>query len=195
MKTMIKTRMLLAFVAGLSAMTLCAADRPKGWMPAGNNPANYEMTTDHTQVHGGKASATLKCTAAKPRGFGTLMQTVKADAFRGKRVRFSGYVRSQDVTDWSGLWMRIDGPNQQMLGFDNMQERPIKGTTDWALCEIVLDVPSQAESFSFGLLLSKGGQAWMDDLKFEVVGSDVPTTGKAPVQTEPLAPRNLNFEE
>ncbi len=26
---------------------------------------------------------------------------------------------------------RIDGPESKSLGFDNMQNRPIKGTTDW----------------------------------------------------------------
>ena len=38
------------------------------------------------------------------------MQTFKADAFRGERVRMSGYVRSKEVSDWAGLWMRVDGP-------------------------------------------------------------------------------------
>jgi DNA-directed RNA polymerase specialized sigma24 family protein len=29
----------------------------------------------------------------------------------GKRVRFSGYVKSESVEPWAGLWMRVEGPN------------------------------------------------------------------------------------
>jgi hypothetical protein len=75
----------------------------------------------------------LKSIVSKADGFGTLMQTFKADSFRTKRIRFSGYVRSKEVMDWAGLWLRVDGSNGgEMLAFDNMQDRPIKGTTDWA---------------------------------------------------------------
>ena len=71
--------------------------------------------------------------------------------------------------------MRIDGPMQPgsnaaaMLGFDNMQSRPIKGTADWKQYDVVLDVPNEARGIAFGILLAGAGQAWMDDLQFEAV--------------------------
>lgn len=51
-----------------------------------------------------------------------------------ERVRLSGMVKTQVVSDWSGLWFRIDQKgSQQNLGFDNMhngkKDRSIKGTT------------------------------------------------------------------
>ena len=61
--------------------------------------------------------------------------------------------------------------------------------------EIVLDVPEQADQISFGLLLTGKGQVWMDDLKFEVVGKDVPTTDGGLNQRIPKEPTNLDFEE
>ena len=60
-----------------------------------------------------------------------------------------------------------------------MQQRAIKGTTDWTRYEIVLDVPDEAQRLAFGILLAGGGQVWMDDLKFEVVPTTVKTTGGA----------------
>src|SRR5579871_4534974 len=78
-----------------------AQDTPKGWFKAGNKPGDYAMTVDRETFHSGKASALVKSAVEKPDGFGTLMQTFKADEFLGKRVRFSGYVRSQDVADWA----------------------------------------------------------------------------------------------
>lgn len=193
MKTPFAT--IVGLTCTLGAVTSLAASAPKGWFPAGSHPKNYEMTLDRAVTHGGKASATLKCIAAQAAGFGTLMQTFDAESFRGKRVRLSGYARSKEVGDWAGLWMRVDGAKGERLSFDNMQDRALKGTRDWQKCEIVLDVPDAAEKMSLGLLLTGKGQVWMDDLKFEVVGMDVPTTGGGAKRRELQEPKNLDFEE
>jgi len=195
----------LATVAALGLFSITAvaafADLPAGWFKAGSHPAEYDMGLDET-VHrnGGKASATVKSIAQNLNGFGTLMQMSQPGEYLGKRVRMSGYVKSDKVTNWAGLWFRVDGPNNgpnpTSLAFDNMQDRPIKGTTDWTRYEIVLDVPEAAQRLAFGILLAGGGQVWMDDLKFEVVPATVKTTAipTAP-PTPPAAPSNLNFEK
>ncbi len=180
-------------VLGGSWTAHCGA--PKGWFIAGSHPKEYEMSVDRDVVRSGRASAHLKSNASKTSGFGTLMQTFQADAFQGKRVRLSGFARSKDVSDWAGLWMRVDGPRGEALAFDNMQQRAIKATTDWTRYEIVLDVPAQAEQIACGLLLTGRGEAWMDDLKLEVVTKDVPTTAGGPGRTAHVAPVNLDFEQ
>jgi hypothetical protein len=179
----------------LAMRAALAQETPKGWFAAGSHPKDYEMVVDRSEVHGGKASASLKSVASDLKGFGTLMQMFKADTFRGKRVRMSGYVRAKDVGDWAGLWMRVDGPKGDAVAFDNMQRRAIKGTSDWTRYEIVLDVPDEAQEIAFGLLLTGKGQVWMDDLNFEVVGKEVPTTAENPSKKAPAGPVNLNFEE
>ena len=40
--------------------------------------------------------------------------------------------------------MRVDGGDGQILSFDNMHSRPIKGTKDWKQYQITLDVPDGA---------------------------------------------------
>jgi len=54
----------------------------------------------------------------------------------------------------AGFWLRIDGKEnpKQQLGFDNMNNRPVKGTTDWKLYQIVLDVPENSGLINFGAL-------------------------------------------
>jgi hypothetical protein len=47
--------------------------------------------------------------------------------YLGKRVRFSAAVKTEDVQSWAGLWMRVD-KGSQTVEFDNMQDRPLKGT-------------------------------------------------------------------
>ncbi len=152
-----------------------------GWFLAGNKPQDYRIGSDATAPHGGTASGYLQATSDPLGGFGTLMQTAKADPYRGTRVRMSGWAKADGVADWAGLWMRVDGPDtgktQRSLSFDNMQNRPIKGTSDWTRYEIVLDVPPASIEIAFGILLQGVGEVWLDDVQFATVGSDVPTTG------------------
>lgn len=151
-----------------------------GWFLAGDKPQDYRIGSDATVLHGGKASASLKAMNDPLGGFGTLMQNAKADPYRGTRVRMSGWAKADNVADSAGLWMRVDGPDtgktQRSLSFDNMQERPIKGTSDWTRYEIVLDVPPESVEIAFGILLQGTGEVWLDDVQFTVVSTDVPTT-------------------
>jgi hypothetical protein len=59
---------------------------------------------------------------------------------------------------WAGLWMRVDGQEPKMLAFDNMQGRPIQGTTAWKRYEVILDVDPQATAIAFGILWTRRGR-------------------------------------
>jgi hypothetical protein len=166
-----------ALLAVVAAGSTAKAQAPAGWMTAGSHPGEYEMVVDKATRHGGGASATIRCNRDNPsNGFGTLMQTFKADEFRGKRLRMTGFVKSEGVSDWAGLWVRVDGSEKSSLAFDNMGDRRIEGTTDWTKYTIVLDVPDDAAAIAFGLLSAGKGQVWVDDLAFDVAGADVATT-------------------
>jgi hypothetical protein len=169
-----------------------SANLPKGWFPAGSHPGDYLMAVDKVVVHSGAGSATIKSIVPEPKGFGTLMQQCAPGDYREKRVRFSSYIKSKDVTGWAGLWFRVDGGKARSLRFDNMQDRPIKGTKDWTKCENVLDVPKESTNLAYGVLLSGGGQVWFDDVNFEIVDKSVPTTD---VRGGNSKPSNLKFED
>jgi len=181
-----------------TAIVLLSFDTPAGWFKAGSKPKSYEMGIDKGTGQDGKNAATIKSIEKKITGFGTLMQQSKPDKFLGKRVRMTGFVKSEKVTTWAGLWLRVDqAGSQQPLSFDNMNGRPIKGTTDWAKYEIVLDIPGNASLISYGALLDGTGQIWFDNLSFEIVDNNVPTTSsvtgkKSATHDEPT---NLDFEK
>jgi hypothetical protein len=86
------------------------------------------------------------------------------------------WVKVHDVGTGAGLWMRVDDANLNVISIDNMQNRPIKGTADFAPYSVVLDVPQQASELAFGLLLVGSGHAWIGGPTLETVGNDVPTT-------------------
>jgi hypothetical protein len=172
-----------------------AADQPPaGWFMAGSHPQDYTAGVSTAQRQQGRASAYLAATAIAPQGFGTLMQTFAADSHRAKRLRMRGYVKSEAVEGWAGLWMRVDGRQQPALAFDNMQGRPIKGTSDWQPYDIVLDVPEESTAISFGILLHGKGKVFLDEVTFDVVPSTVQTTSLT-AKAQPAVPINLDFEK
>jgi hypothetical protein len=165
---------------------------PEGWLLAGSNPGNYETGLDPQASYHGFPSAYLKAKQSATEGFGTLMQKFSAGRYAGKRVRLTASVKTEDIADRAGLWMRVD-KGSTAVSFDNMMDRPITGTTTWQNYEVTLDVPQDATAIAFGILLNKSGSVWLNSIKFEPVSLDVPATGNAPAQL-PEGPTNLNFE-
>jgi len=147
----------------------------EGWFARGSHPDDYEMGGNPAASHGSESAGYIKSKVSEPEGFGTLMKRIEPDKYFGKRLRLSAYVRTEKVDGWAGLWMRIDGPEDTTLSFDNMQNRQIKGTTDWKKYEIVLDVPDNSTRISYGVLLDKG-QAWFNGLELSTVTREVPVT-------------------
>jgi hypothetical protein len=141
----------------------------------GTLPDSSTLDLDHAIVRCGRPSSHIRSTASSANDFAASGASLAADGYRGKRVRMSGYVRVSQA-DQSGLWLRVDDANGHHVGFDNMQDRPIQGTSDWTRYSIVLDIAPGAKTFFFGLWLDTG-EAWVDGVKFEVVDATVPTTG------------------
>jgi hypothetical protein len=168
---------------------------PSGWIAAGSTPNDFDMGADQAVAHGGKASGFIRSKAAKPSGFGTLMQMCKAGQYRGQRVRLSAWVKSESITGWAGVWMRVDDEDDKPVAFDNMMSRAITGTTAWTRHEVVLDVAPNAKNVAFGILLNGTGAAWIDELRFEVVDKSVATTAMESGERLGAEPTNLDFEK
>lgn len=193
-----KTPFALLFLSVL-ALTLMAFtlndSLPDGWIKAGSDPAHYEMGVDGGTVMEGSVAAYIESLEGDAKGFGTLMQSCSAAEFKGSKVKFTGYLKTENVSAWAGLWLRVDGrEGGKPLSFDNMQDRALKGTADWTYCEIILEVPENSHTLNFGALLVGNGKIWFDALKFEKVPDDAPSTAKPDT---PLLkkPTNINFED
>lgn len=133
-----------------------------------------------------------------------LMQSVRAEAFLARRLRFSADLRCRNA-DCGTLWLRVDGRERPSLAFDNMLDRtidgPVSGDRGWTRRSVVLDVPEAAGSLHYGIFLKGYGQVWARDLRLEPVGADVAVTGgprrAVPHDSDWLAalPANLDFRE
>jgi hypothetical protein len=165
--------------------------------------AKYESRVDPRVRHDGLPSAYIKSLESNSKGWASDNQTFDAKLYRGKRMRFSGMVKTVDAKDWAGLWMRVEN-EQKVVAFDNMETRPIKGTTDWHPYAVVLDVPKDATTIKLGFTLSGDGEMWAANFSFAPVADNVPVTGTqpedqatVPKEKETLLPQpeNLDFSQ
>ncbi len=130
---------------------------------------SYTLSVDSVHVQSGRHSVGIEYYGDNP-DFKAWAYTIPAK-YSGSKIKLTGFIKTQDVSDgWSGLWLRID-PG---VGFDNMENRGIKGTTDWKEYAIELDLkPNKAENIAFGGLLAGKGKMWLDNLKITIDGESL----------------------
>jgi hypothetical protein len=148
---------------------------PAGWKAS---PPST-VFTDHSVVHGGQWSARIERSADSSAAFSSLGARIPID-FLGTTIELRGFLRTRDVKDFAGLWMREDGAVVKSLAFDNMQSQQVKDTRDWTEYTIHLPLHPEARELLIGALLSGTGTVWVDDLQLLIDGKplwDVPVSG------------------
>jgi hypothetical protein len=160
----------------VAAMSIVAHAAPlEGWILSGATMKSYEIGEDSQQTVSGKPARFIRYVDGDDSKFGTLMQQISANNYRGKRVRFQAMVKTRDVSQWAGLWMSAYRPgHREPAAFYNSQDKPIVGTSDWQPRSVTLDVPDDAVTLNFGVIDGGKGQVWIDQLSLEVVGNEVP---------------------
>ncbi len=103
--------------------------------------------------------------------------------YLGKRIRYSGYIKTEDVAEWAGLWLRVGKKGgKEALAFDNMRygkkDRGIRGTTPWTKYEIVVDVPMNASNILYGCIIAGTGEIRFHTTVLEIVDTSVPVTAE-----------------
>jgi len=141
---------------------------PQTWFASGSRPDDYEMGGDPTVSHGTDSAGFIRSKVSEIDGFGTWMTKIEPGKYAGHGIRMTAFVKTTDVENWAGLWLRVDGAGGKQLSFDNMGNRPIKGTTDWQQYEIILDVPENSTGIFYGIILNGTGEAWIDGLQSEI---------------------------
>ncbi|HKR11327.1 MAG TPA: S41 family peptidase [Pyrinomonadaceae bacterium] len=154
-------------------------EKQSGWF--GNPPAT--VLNDDKIIHGGQWSLRLERNAQSSGGFSVVGRNIPWE-FSGKTIEIRGFLRTEDVTGYAGLWMRQDN-GRQMLALENMQSQELKGTHDWAEYKITLPIHAETRSLVFGFLMSGTGKAWADDLQILIDGRPLWDTAKTPKAPEP----------
>ena len=161
---------------------------PFGW---GGGPSGT-IFLDSEIVHGGDWSVRIERKAESQGGFTALTKSIPVD-FQGRALELRGYMRTESVTEWAGLWLREDGEAGQ-VAFDNMQDRALRGTTQWTEYRITLPLAESASSVVFGALLAGEGKVWVDDLQLLVDGKPVSEAPKVE-RIETALDRDREFDQ
>ena len=112
----------------------------------------------------GISSAFLRSTVADASVFATLRQTIKADTYRGKHLRFSGDIKVEHVEQQAGLYIRTNKQGERLR-----PENVVQGTHDWMRYEATIPVAEDALFIRFGLVLYGTGQIWLANAQLEVI--------------------------
>ena len=152
-----------------------SGDKPGGWFA---NPSDTVFNDDKI-IHSGQWSVRIERNAQSGGEFSVIGRQISWE-FSGKSIEMRGFLRTENVTGYAGLWMRQDnGP--EMLSLENMQSQQLKGTHDWAEYKITLPIHAETRSLVFGFLMAGTGKAWADDLQILVDGRPLWDTPKAPI--------------
>ena len=153
-------------------------DVPIHWLSVG--PAHEQFTVER-EMQGnteGESGVRYSGQDVPANEFATITQfALGVNELIGQRIRFSVDVSTDLESGWAGAWMRVDGKaNNDILQFDNMEERPIEGKTEWQTYSVVLDVPVDTARIAYGILSTGDGDVWIDNAILEVVGNEIPST-------------------
>ncbi len=149
------------------------------WLADGTYPGGYEIGLDDKDAHGGKASAYIKSKRGLATGSDTasLEQWFDPSQFRNKRIRVTGYFRSDNVVDNIVMWLVAKSANVRAANVAKVVEDKTRGERGWQEFSLVVDVPRDCLLIDVTLSLEGQGNVWFDDLKIEIVDRNVPLTG------------------
>ncbi|WP_375436234.1 S41 family peptidase [uncultured Hymenobacter sp.] len=140
--------------------------QPAGWWSAADN--GYQVTADSVIQHEGRYALRIQSEGKRQseKVFGVATIRVPVD-FQGKVVKLTGFLKTENVEGYAGLWLRVDGA-QSTLAFQNTSKENVHGTTDWQAYTITLPLDNDARFLLLGGILPGTGTAWIDQLELTV---------------------------
>lgn len=153
----------------LSFDTTTALDSPSGWFDGTGFitgvSREYEIRVLPRSDAAGSCVMLRSLLTVSEADFGSLMQRCLARQLAGTGVRVQGEIRTWQVEQGAGIWVRVDGERVSNLVFDNMASRPIKGTSAWGVYSIEIQMPADAVWLNYGILLRGTGTVWADNFR------------------------------
>jgi hypothetical protein len=143
------------------------------------------IVPDSVVSHSGRFSA--RYASPNRAAFSTYMnssQVFNARSLAGKRVRFSGWCKLQDM-NLGSAYLNVYATG--LYGVDGtLASESFSGTQDWKFYAVDYDVPKDTYTvWARAGVDALPGVTWWDDLKFEVLG-DTPKTGPRMLGPSPI---------
>ncbi|HSN89309.1 MAG TPA: erythromycin esterase family protein, partial [Thermoanaerobaculia bacterium] len=141
------------------------------WPTQGFTSFPYEHRVDTTQAQSGRQSLRvdhLSPLPVNPAAGPYLFKFLDPAEVAGKRVRYSGYIRTEGMASgYAGLFLYAVGPQGFVL---QDLAQPATGTTPWTRYELEADVPPGVTSAMIAVERTGDGTVWFDNLAVAVDG-------------------------
>jgi AraC family transcriptional regulator len=160
----------------ISAFSLNAlAEEPSGWFIWGRD--THKVNIDHSVFRSSPKSYSIESlpnATSSDRG-GLTQSYILAQKYAGKKVRLSGYLKGNNVSDVF-IWLFAKETNKKYIEYDTY----ISGTEldnvnkNWGQFNMVMFIPKETKTISFGFNMGWIGKLWIDDIVFESVPQSTP---------------------
>jgi len=147
---------------------------PKDWLVRGTGPQHYLVTSDKGQVMSGQSSVLI---AAHDRNvaattFASLLQSVVAEPWLGKRVVFTVNFESGDrFADEVVVWIRALDASNVVISYNEWQASYAK--REWQKQSVAIDVPWSATELAYGVNVYASSKMWIDGAQLDAVDRNV----------------------
>ena len=149
---------------------------PEGWTSSGSwRPHGHTIAvSDERSPAGGRTVRIARSSAPWRWGEGWLQQVFSAEAWRGKRLRFSSALRAEAEGPGTGAQLYIEvepkppeGATWSMAPSSvAMVGRPVQSPR-WVRYAVEIDVPDEAQSIVLGLAFTGNGEGLFGDIRLE----------------------------
>lgn len=149
---------------------------PAGWkVPSYAKDRGYDGMMTELKPASGKYCLELNFEGQAPSDsvYGSVMQSIDAFRFRGRKYIFRAAVRAEIASKFGSahLWVSERLAKNQIGSLYYMEDQPIV-SNEWAYYELKGEIDPYAQTINFGLLLFGAGKAWIDDAGFELLIED-----------------------
>ena len=177
----------LVVIVMLTWCALVAGQSPALWRLVTRDADGATAVIDRSRARTGSGSGRLIVEPRSERDV-AILQALRGDIWRGKRVQVSGFVSGAMSEGDAGLVVVVNNGSRYGLYFPS-RERLSKGWNDWRFLSTIVDVPRDATLLSIGVWIRRGrGSVWLDDVGFE----EVPRTSGASTEPRRSSPMTRN---
>ncbi|MBM2813653.1 MAG: TSPc protein [Ignavibacteria bacterium] len=150
-----------------------AGGMPVSWkLPSYADKAKYKASLTTDNPYSGKLCLEINRTGNLDEEglYGSVMQSIDATQYQGKKVRFNAYLRAklESLKGSAELWIRQFSRDDKDGYLIRSEDKPVV-INQWTKVDIEFVVEPYYEFINFGFLLFGNGSAWIDSASFEII--------------------------
>lgn len=133
------------------------------WWIQGTTPDFYSF-----EVAPGMTGGKITAQQTLVDGSAVMGRTISSSEFKGRRVKLTGEVRTNDVTAGAGLWLNAtETLHGKVIASNDGFDQAMSGSNNWKSITLETTVPSAADWLNVGVALQGPGQVEVRNLRVE----------------------------